>query len=110
MSAPLHLPSRIEPKPGPFNENEELALVQEALKVGDAVPAELFVLEVHGVPGSRFAVEDIDRPRINSLGIRDGLEWKGESGGPIAHWAASSRIVTDMARSLSRWLVYPIGR
>src|SRR5208283_1583106 len=31
-------------------------------------PAELFVLEVHGVPGSFLAVEDIDRPRIGISG------------------------------------------
>jgi 2Fe-2S iron-sulfur cluster binding domain len=43
-------------------------LLQEHFDLRHAVPAELFVLEVDGVPGSILAVEDIHRPGIRVSG------------------------------------------
>src|SRR5208337_3212286 len=52
------------PKPRPLNEIEELAVFQKGFKVVNAIAAELFVLEVDGVPRSILAVQYIDRTRI----------------------------------------------
>ena len=67
-SGQYHPPQTSPPKPWPFNEIEEVTVLQEHFELAYAVPAELFVLEVHGVPGSFLAVQDIDRPRIRISG------------------------------------------
>ena len=46
----------VAPKSWPLNEIEEVTVLQEHFELAYAVPAELFVLEVHGVPGSFLAV------------------------------------------------------
>jgi hypothetical protein len=56
------------PKPWPLHEIEELAVLQKLFKLAYAVPAELFVLEIDGVPGAVLAAEDIDRPRFRVSG------------------------------------------
>src|SRR5208283_5805593 len=52
------------PKSWTLNEIEEVAVLQEHFELVHAVSAELFVLEVDGVPGSFLAVQNIDRTRI----------------------------------------------
>src|SRR5208337_3829545 len=67
-SGHYHPPQTGPPKSRPLNEIEEVTLLQEHFELAHAVPAELFVLEVHGVPGSFLAVQDIGRPRIRISG------------------------------------------
>ena len=52
------------PKPWPLNEIEKVAVLQQRFEFAYAVPAELFVFEIHGVPSSFLPVENIDRSRI----------------------------------------------
>src|SRR5271157_4843110 len=63
-SGHYHPPQTGPPKSRPFNEIEEVTVLKEHFELAYAVPAELFVLEVDGIPSSFLAVEDIDRPRV----------------------------------------------
>lgn len=39
-----------------------MAFLQELFELPDAVAAELFVLEINGVPGALFPVQNVNRP------------------------------------------------
>jgi hypothetical protein len=57
----LWSPESVAPQPLSLNQIEEFVVLQEVLKLGDAIASELFVLEIDRVSGSLFAVQDIKR-------------------------------------------------
>src|SRR5208283_5030399 len=70
MGAPRDEPlAAVESLPKrPPGKIEEITVLQQHFELAYAVPAELFVLEVDGVPGSILAVQYIYRTRIRVSG------------------------------------------
>jgi hypothetical protein len=55
------------PKPGPFDEIEESALLEELFELAHAVAAVLLIIEVDEVPSSGLPVQSVESPGFRIL-------------------------------------------
>jgi len=78
------------PKPGPFNETEELAFLDELFELAHTVAAEFLIVKIYGVPGPLLAVQEVDRPGFRISGYQQEQQNRRREFNPADYSACSA--------------------